>query len=233
MAFPNSKSLKMPILQELVAIGGADHLRFLYSRLIDYFPQLSDLEASEIKINKSPKWRKLVQRAGKELNENGYLERKRGFWKVTEKGKRQVEAEAIGFELSIYDDRKLSHTDIQKMLLKIGETLGFYTEMEFDFYDVVWREVPRAQRLSHVFEVQSKGNIDSAFAKLKRAHEAQRSKIFLIIANENDLKRSKKSLENEFQDIENDLTILTFAQIDKTFQNINSISEILTKFLES
>lgn len=233
MPFPNSKSLEMPILQELAAIGGADDLRYLYVRLIDYFPQLNDLEISEIKQNKSTKWRKLVQRVGKELDQNGYLNRNRGHWKVTEKGEELVESETIGFELSITTEKKLSHTDIQKMLLTIGDILGFFTEMEFEYYDVVWREVPRASRLSHVFEVQSKGNIDSAFAKLKRAYEAQRSKIFLVIANENDLRRAKKSLENEFQDIENDLTILTFAEVDKTYQNITSISKILTKFLES
>ena len=222
----------MPILQELVAIGGADELRYVYQRLIAYFPQLDAKEIAQIQTNKNVKWRKLVQRVGKELDDNGLLTRKRGHWTITERGKQKVDSEAIGFELTKTKEQKLSHTEIQKKLLSIGEVLGFYTEMEFEFYDVVWREVPRASRLSHVFEVQSKGNIDSAFAKLKRAYVAQRSKIFLVISSERDLNRAKKSLSNEFQDIENDLIILTFAQVQKTHQSINSISEILIKLLE-
>ncbi len=233
MSFPSSNSLEMPVLQELVAIGGADDVRFLYVRLTAYFPQISDEELFEIQENNHPNWRKLVQRAGKELDDKGFLNRDRGFWTITEKGRGKVEAEAIGFELERNFEEKLSHTDIQKMLFEIGEILGFYAELEYEFYDVVWREVPRASRLSHVFEVQSKGNIDSAFAKLKRAFQAQRSKIFLVIASERDLNRAKKSLLQEFQDIENDLTILTFPQIQKTFQNINSIKEVLKIFLES
>ncbi len=233
MSFPRSTSVEPPILQELVAVGGADEIKFLYERLIAYFPQLTADEILEIQANNLEKWRKLVQRAGKDLDEKGLLKRRRGFWKITEKGQKLVEAETFDFELIKEQKEKLSHTDIQEMLLEIGEILGFYAETEFEFYDVVWREVPQASRLSHVFEVQSKGNIDSAFAKLKRAYEAQRSKIFLVISGEGDLNRARKSLQREFQDIENNLTIITFAQIQRVYQNIGSIKEILTKFLES
>lgn len=233
MAFPKSTSLEIPILQELIAIGGADDLRYLYERLIAYFPQITAEEIAEIQINNISKWRKLVQRAGKELEEKGLLKRKRGHWEITEKGKLIVEAETIGFELNPRKENKLTHSDVQQMLIEIGEILGYYTEMEFEYYDVVWREVPRASRLSHVFEVQSKGNIDSAFAKLKRSFEAQRSKIFLVISSERDLNRARKSLTQEFSDIEKYLTIITFAQIQTTHQNIKSIKEILKALLES
>lgn len=233
MPFPKSNSLETPILQELVAVGGADDIRFLYERLAAYFPQLSNTEILEIQENKHTNWRKLVQRAGRELDKKDLLTRRRGFWQITEKGRKKVEAETVGFELTRSKNEKLSHAEIQQMLIEIGEILGFYAEMEFEFYDVVWREVPRATRLSHVFEVQSKGNIDSAFAKLKRAFEAQRSKIFLILSNEKDLKRAGKSITREFQDIENHLIILTFAQVQNIHQNISPIKKILAKFLES
>ena len=233
MSFPLTSSLEMPVLQELVAVGGSDDLRFLYERLTAYFPQLTDDEKALIKQQKSNNWRKLVQRAGKELDNQGYLSRERGFWQITEKGRKYVENHNAEFEIAKPLEDKPAHTAIQNMLVEIGEILGFYTEAEFEYYDVVWREVPRASRLSHVFEVQRKGNIDSAFAKLKRAHEAQRSKIFLIIAGERDLKRAGKSLLQEFQDIENDLQILTFAQIQKTYQNIKSVGDIIIKFVES
>lgn len=233
MAFPKSASIETPILHELDALGGADDLKFLYERLIAYFPQLTAEEISEIRRNNLPAWRKIVQKAGRDLDDKGLISRERGFWTITASGRKRVADESIDFKLKKEKSRKLAHSDVQTMLAEIGEILGFYPELEFEFYDVVWREVPRAARLSHVFEVQSKGNIDSAFAKLKRAHEAQRSKIFLVIASERDLNRARKSLRAEFQDIESEISVLTFAQVQKVHQNLAQTREILQKFIES
>ena len=231
MPIPKISSIEAPVLQELVATGGTDSLRFLYDRLIAYFPQLSDTEISEIRSGKNKNWRKAVQKAGKFLDEKDLIKRNHGVWKITEKGKLEVETETSGFSLTVSNSENLSHTDIQEMLVEIGECLNFHAETEFEFYDVVWRETPNSLRLSHIFEVQSKGNIDSAFAKLKRAYGAQRSKPFLVLASERDLNRARKSLSREFEDIEKAVTILTFAQIKQVHQNLANIAEIIKEFL--
>ena len=231
MSFPNTTSIEMPILQELAATGGEDDVRFLYERLKAYFPQLSEDEIVEIKSGESKIWRRFVQKAGKSLDEKGYLKRERGIWKITEKGQKSVETENQGFVLNQLREEPLSHTNIQKRLVEIGQSLGFYAEMEFEFYDVIWREAQKSQRISHVFEVQSKGNIDSAFAKLKRAYQAQRSKPFLILSTESDTRRALKSLNSEFMDIQEALIILSFPEIKKIHENLNAIGDILPAFL--
>lgn len=231
MSFPKFSAVETPVLQELVATSGAEDVRFLYARLINYFPQISEEEAVLIRAGRLESWRKLVQRAGRELGDKGFLERRRGFWTITEKGKRAVEDESIKFEIAPVESEELSHGEIQKMLVEIAENLGFFGATEFEFYDVVWRESKNGSRLSHVFEVQSKGNIDSAFAKLKRAFAAQRSKIYLVLASERDLNRARQSLEREFQDLENRVVILTFPQIKLVSQNLKNIGEILSEFL--
>ncbi len=231
MPIPKVSSIEMPILQELVATGGADNLRFLYERLPAYFPQISEKEIGEIKSGTNKAWRNAVQKAGKFLDEQKLIERMRGNWTITERGKKEVEKETSGFTLTKSSQDNLSHTTVQEMLVKTGENLGFYAETEFEFYDVIWRETPNNQRISHVFEVQSKGNIDSAFAKLKRAYQAQRTKPFLVIASERDLNRARQSLNREFHDIENVVTILTFAQIKQVHQNLKNIAEIIKEFL--
>jgi hypothetical protein len=218
-------------LQELVATGGTDSLRFLYERLVAYFPQLSDREISEIRNGQNKNWRNAVQKAGKFLDEKGFIKRNRGVWAITGKGRSEVEAETSGFALTTSNTENLSHTDIQEMLVEIGECLNFHAQTEFEFYDVVWREAAKTPRLSHIFEVQSKGNIDSAFAKLKRAYQAQRTKPFLIISSERDLNRARKSLSREFQDIESEVRILTFVQIEQVHQNLKNIAEIIKEFL--
>ena len=231
MSFPLTSALETPILQEMVAVGGAEDVRFLYERLISYFPQLSENEIRAIRAGNSANWRKIVQRAGRELDDKRLLKRERGFWTITERGNKQVETESQGFIILQSERKELSHGEIQQMLTEIGESLGFFAATEFEFYDVIWRESEKTLRLSHVFEVQSKGNIDSAFAKLKRAYVAQRSKIYLVISSEKDLNRARRSLEREFQDIETAVTVLTFSQIKTVAQNLKNVSEILREFL--
>lgn len=231
MTFPLTAALETPILQELVAVGGAEDVRFLYERLINYFPQLSENEIRQIRVGDSANWRKLVQRAGRELDDKRLIKRERGFWTITERGANQVAAESQGFVITQNERTELSHGEIQQLLIEIAAGLGFYAQTEYEFYDVIWRESEKSTRLSHVFEVQSKGNIDSAFAKLKRAYNAQRSKIYLIVSTERDLNRARKSLEREFQDIEPALTILTFSQIGTVSQNLRNVAEIIGNFL--
>ena len=130
----------MPILQELAATGGEDDVRFLYQRLEAYFPQLSAEEIAKIKSGESKIWRRFVQKAGKSLDEQGYIKRERGIWKITDRGQKTVEPENQGFVLNQLKEEPLSHTGIQKKLVEIGQSLGFYAEMEFEFYEVIWRE---------------------------------------------------------------------------------------------
>lgn len=237
MNFPLSNRLELPILQELAATGGTEDVRFLYARLVRYFPQLDSLQ---IKNGRLEKWRLHVQRAGRELDEQGLIRRDRGFWTLTEAGRRRVLEENTDFEVQSKEIltpnfTETSHHEIQTMLCEIGEILGFYTEKEFEFYDVVWRTNEKSPRLSHVFEVQHKGNIDSAFAKLKRAFEAQRSKPFLILASERDTNRALRSISHEssgaFHELSESLTILSFAQIASLHRALNSISDVLPFFL--
>ena len=219
-------------MQELSAVGGSDDVRYLYERLIAYFPQISHKEITEIKAGTNKNWRVAVQKAGKSLDEQNLIKRVKGIWTITTIGKETVADNSSGFTLTKINHRETSHSDVQKMLVNIGQSLGYNAEVEFEYYDVVWRISPKSQRLSHIFEVQSKGNIDSAFAKLKRGYEAQRSKPFLVLSSERDLNRARKSLNREFQDLEHALTILTFQQVIKVYQNIKDISQILAKFLE-
>lgn len=231
MSQPFSNLIEMPILQELVAVGGTDDVRYIYERLIRYFPSLSDAEVLRIQNGDNINWKKSVQKAGKSLADQKYILRDRGIWQITKTGREKVLQENSHFRLAPEDSVPLTHQKIQELLLEIGEILGYYAEREFEYYDVIWRETKTSKRISHVFEVQSKGNIDSAFAKLKRAFDAQRSIPFLILASERDTNRARKSLENEFSELRNVISILGFAEIRKTFENLNEIKAVLPKFL--
>ncbi|HMS40571.1 MAG TPA: winged helix-turn-helix domain-containing protein [Pyrinomonadaceae bacterium] len=229
---PKSPNIEIPILQELNALGGSDDVRFLYERLIPYFPQISESEAIQIKNGKDRNWKKSIQKAGKSLNQQNLIRRERGFWSITDIGKRFIENENSGIIFTKTINDALSHQDIQTMICEVGVILGYFSEKEFEYYDVIWRESQNSPRISHVFEVQSKGNIDSAFAKLKRAYDAQRSKPFLILSSERDSKRALKSLNQEFRELERNITVLSFVELRKIHQNLTTISDFLPSFLE-
>lgn len=233
MSLPTSPLIEIPILQELFAVGGVDDVRFIYERLIPYFPSLSDAEIFQIVNGENSSWKKAVQKAGRSLDEKKLISRNRGIWEITPVGREKVLTENSDITFSKKESEPLTHQSVQNLLSETGRILGYSTELEFEFFDVVWRESETSKRISHVFEVQSKGNIDSAFAKLKRAFDAQRSKPFLVLASERDTNRARKSLENEFRELSSVISILSFVEIRKIFENLKEIENILPKLLDS
>jgi hypothetical protein len=242
MTYPSVERIELPLLQELAATGGVEHVRFLYDRLVGYFPQLSEQEVRAVSNGHRKQWRRLVQSAGRCLDEMREIERERGRWRITDKGRRRVSEEALDFSLAASTSPEevaaegLSHVEVQQMLAEVGRVLGHFAELEFDYYDVVWREAEGSPRLSHVFEVQRKGNVDAALAKLKRAYDAQRSKPFLVVASERDTNRAERQLSlartGPFHEIGRVTTILSFEQLRRLHRALTSVKDILAGLFE-
>jgi hypothetical protein len=240
MAYPGVARIELPILQELIATGGDEDVRFLYNRLSGYFPQLEEAEVRALNNGHLTQWRRIVQRAGRQLEDKRQIERHRGRWTITQAGRKRATEEGQTFSLlDVHEAVRsdvLTHGDIQQMLLDIGRVLGYHAEKEFDYYDVVWRASESSPRLSHVFEVQHKGNIDAAMAKLKRAYEAQRSKPFLIIASERDTNRAHRNMSQArtgaFHEIGRATVILSFEQLNRLHRALASVEDLLVVFFE-
>jgi hypothetical protein len=231
MAFPDSGRLEVPILQEILAIGGEERTKLLYPRLAPYFPQLTNEDLRARTNARKSRWKVLVQRAGARLVAKGELKRARGRWALTDAGRQRAEAEIMLPEVSHHSSKRASHREIQLMLVEIGQMLGKHAEKEYQRYDVVWRESDLSPRLSHVFEVQVKGKIESALAKLKHAYDTQRSKPFLVISDERDERRAREFLRpylsGSFHEIGAVTTVLGVEQIGRMHRALDSIKSIL------
>lgn len=177
------------------------------------------------------------------LDEKRQIERRRGLWSITNNGRKRVEDEAASFsytpdetQSAVAAASEFSHVEVQRMLLDIGRALGFHAEMEFEYYDVVWRTGETSPRLSHVFEVQRKGNVDAALAKLKRAYESQRSRPFFVVASERDTNRAQLQMSlaetGAFHEIGRVTTIISFEQLLKLHRAITSVEDLLAGFIE-
>ncbi|HEX8560934.1 MAG TPA: hypothetical protein VF668_22770 [Pyrinomonadaceae bacterium] len=242
MAYPSVERIELPLLQELAATGGAEHVRFLYDRLVAYFPQLGPEEVLAAGDGHRRQWRRLVQAAARGLDERREIERDRGRWRLTDRGRRRVADEEIQFEFSEPQPvaaaaaEGLSHVEVQLMLVEVARVLGYHAEAEFDYYDVVWREAEDSPRLSHVFEVQRKGNVDAALAKLKRAYDAQRTRPFLVVDSERDTNRAERQLSlartGPFHEIGRVTTILSFEQLRRLHRSLTSVADVLAALFE-
>ena len=115
------------------------------------------------------------------------------------------------------------------MLVEIGLMLGKHAEAEFERYDVVWRDAANAPRLSHVFEVQISGSVDSALTRLKHAYDAQRSRPFLVIADERDKRFAGKRLTGSFHEIWEAITVIGAGELQRLYESLKAHETLLAK----
>jgi hypothetical protein len=233
MAFPSINRLELPILQELEATGGSDQVRFLYDRLVRYFPKITDEDLQAEGASGRRRWHLLVQRAGAQLVEKGELRRSKSRWTITQKGKHHVTEEAMQVAPSAplvqEAPPKISHKEAQQMLIELGQMLGRHAEAEYEYYDVVWRDSPTSPRLSHVFEVQISGSVDSALTRLKHAYDAQRSQPFLVIADERDERFAGRRLGGSFHEIYDVITIIGVGELKQLHEAFKAHATLIAK----
>jgi hypothetical protein len=237
MPFPESTRLELPILQELQATGGRDQPRYLYDRLTKYFPQLTPQELAEKTASGRSRWHRVVQIAAKHLLEQGELRRAGTAWELTSKGARRVEAEALQItpvtNSTELRERTITHKDAQRMLVEIGTMLGRFAVAECEHYDVVWRDSATAPRLSHVFEVQISGSVDSALTRLKHAYDTQRSQLFLVISDERDQRFAGKRLSGSFHEILDIITIIGTGELQTLYEALKLKQPLLEKLTKN
>ena len=113
------------------------------------------------------------------------------------------------------------------MLVEIGAMLGRHAEAEFDYYDVVWRDTSASPRLSHVFEVQIAGSVDSALTRLKHAYDLQRSRPFLIVADERSANFAGKRLTGSFHEIWDVITVIGVGDLRRLYDTLKSQQALL------
>lgn len=210
-------------------------MRYLYERLPRYFPQLTHQDLEERAENGRSRWARAVQRAGRQLEEKGELRREKDRWKITARGLKRVEDEAMrldaGADAASRKEKTLTHKEAQTMLVEIGLMLGKHAEAEFEHYDVVWRDTASSPRLSHVFEVQISGSVDSALTRLKHAYDAQRSRPFLIIAGERDRRFAGKRLTGSFHEIWDIITVIGVGELQRLFEALKEHQTLLEKIV--
>lgn len=159
---------------------------------------------------------------------------RRGFWEVTTKAVAEPSPTPPPVEES-------THQSLKKKIREIGSILGKYAKEEYPappyVYDVVWKEVEGLPRPCHVFEVQDKGAVDGALAKLQHARDIWRPRLFLVVTGEKDRRKVdlllKPFLDGTFHGISRDTTVLTAEVVDEIYNGLDRHREVIRQFLEA
>ena len=150
----------------------------------------------------------------------------------------EIEATKAPLPETHTDERR--HEELKRKIGEIGETLGRPTTAEFHstpyVYDVIWKDTEGLPRPSHVFEVQDKGSVDLALAKLQHARDMWRPKLFLVVTGESDKYKIdallKPFLQGTFHGISKDTKVLTGEVIDDLHKTFTEYREALIEFVE-
>lgn len=198
MAMPIRESIYFPLLKVIADAGGRLPMSEAIKRVEAFFPELTEEDKLQLlPSGRNKKWPNRVRWARQDLVLKGYLDRKapKGIWQITEQGKEYLESEwpkwkprypsPQGEKKEGTESKTVSfriHERLKECLYEVGEILGKCPQKEFHerpyIYDVIWRDFPEAPRATHVFEVQDRGNLIEALAKLQHAKDIWGSKPF-------------------------------------------------------
>lgn len=91
MSLPNQKDIQLPLLKELMNLGGEARSGEVYDKVASHFTSLS---ADDLKSKRGPgssRWALWVRWTKQQLVQNGEIvSPHRGLWKLTDKGKKRL-----------------------------------------------------------------------------------------------------------------------------------------------
>jgi putative lipoic acid-binding regulatory protein len=214
----------------------AVQLQDVYSRVKRAAPRLCDDTVYPCPYckQKHPLWQHKTAWAlqylkGKQLVRSA----KRSYWEVTTKAVTEpTSAPPLGEE-SI-------HRALKRKIKEIGFIIGRFAKEEYPaqpyIYDVVWKEVEGLPRPCHVFEVQDKGAVDGALAKLQHARDIWKPKLFLVVTGEKGRRKVdsllKPFLDGTFHGISKDTIVLTAETVDDIYKALTAHEEVIKDLLE-
>ena len=254
MTFPSPKRIELPLLTEIVSLGGETVIRRreIYQRVARHFPEITDEELALPHSKSSTAWENRVQWSRLRLVHNGEIldwreVGRQGIWRITDKGRERVNSEKLPPIVDIEKDglktteeQRRIHTEVQQQLEEIGQTLGKYARQEYrqDIYryDVVWKDTERIPRATHAFEVQHRGNLVEALGKLKHAHDIWRSYLFVVITSEKDRHRAAQLLQpyfsGMFHEIGSEVTVMTADDVTEIHAMLSKHSDTIRLFIQ-
>lgn len=243
MSLPAEKDIGLPLLKVIADAGGELPAHDAIHAVQVHFPQITEDDLLLRRASGVLLWDNRVRWVRQNLVLAGYLNRlPKGVWTITPKGRSYLEQnrEVLPGAPQQASDGPRLHKELEDQLSHIALLLGYHAETEFSEapyrYDVVWKEYVGGVRPEDVFEVQDKGNLIEALAKLQHARDIWGSHLFLVVTGEKDQKKVQQLtgtyLAGTFHRLAPYLTVLTPEQVASLFADLDRHAELLRRLVQ-
>ena len=155
-------------------------------------------------------------------------------------GDKTQEAPAVAKPVSAKDTKSL-HDEIKEKLVAIGELLGFESRAEVRItagavVDAVWEaKIGNMGKAIYVFEVQSKGSIDSLILNLKKAQNNAAVQAVVAVADEEQLAKIIKESrgvidEKDLRTWDSEDVLAVYDALVRAHESINKLALVPESF---
>lgn len=160
---------------------------------------------------------------------------------LTDKNSTAAEAASVDGKPTNESDTKSLHNEIKEKLVSIGELLGFDSRSEVKIatgaiVDAVWEaKIGNMGKAIYVFEVQSKGSIDSLILNLKKAQSNAAVQAVVAVADEAQLEKiiqeSAGVIEKDsLRTWESDDVLAVYDSLVRAHESINKLALVPESF---
>ncbi|MDD5699776.1 MAG: EVE domain-containing protein [Candidatus Nanoarchaeia archaeon] len=144
----------------------------------------------------------------------------RRFWKIELGGNNALKKEII------IEDNLSFHDSIKNKIKEIGLMKNLLSEVEFQisetdrrFLDVIWRPIGvSGANPKYIFEIEDKGGLYRALAKLKHCFDLWGFPKLFIVVNDEDVPKINQLIDGTFHEIKDNLKILTMDKINEMYE---------------
>jgi len=166
MPIPMSASIQLPLLRVIADAGGELRLQDALARVEAFFPELTEEDKQRLQSSgKDFTFRNRVRWARMALVQQGYLYREpKGLWRITPQGRSHLEEHWPSWQ------PRYSTGEAGRAAREVSATGKPRGQGEPDHHAPA-PEIPTLRPHGCVFEVQDRGNLIEALAKLQHAKD--------------------------------------------------------------
>ena len=156
------------------------------------------------------------------------------LWEYSE----EVEDEISEVDLNVDIDKDHTthtHNQIRDYIEGIGAMLGFKSDIEVELargcrVDDVWTaEIGNLGIIKYVFEVQSKGSIDSLILNLQKSLRNPAVQKVIAVSTEEQIEKIKREVEDLSDDFRRNIVYWTFKDVYDVYEHLSQATEKIRK----
>lgn len=127
------------------------------------------------------------------------------------------------------------HDEICDMIKEIGSWLGFESETNKPIshgaiVDVIWRtKIGNLGIVNYVFEVQSKGSIDSLILNLQKATKNKSVQKVIAVSDEQQIQKIQNEIKDLPESFRDSMSYLEVPDVTQMFENLSEVTMVIKK----